>query len=107
MIHVVAVITAKPGRREQILAEFREIIPTVRAEEGCIEYGPAIDLEDGGAIQTEIGSDTFMVIEKWTSRDTLAARLDAAGYLTAGNAGKVKELIDSRVIHVLRSAEQG
>ena len=43
MIHVLAIITAKPGQREAILREFRANIPAVHAEKGCIEYGPAID----------------------------------------------------------------
>ena len=43
MIYVVAIITAKPGMREAILKEFRANVPAVHAEQGCIEYGPAID----------------------------------------------------------------
>ena len=35
MIHVVAVITAKPGKREEVLAAFRANVPAVRAEKGC------------------------------------------------------------------------
>ena len=37
MIHVIAVITAKPGKRAQILEAFRANVPNVRAENGCIE----------------------------------------------------------------------
>ena len=36
MIHVVAVITAKPGMREKVLEHFRANIPAVKAEDGCI-----------------------------------------------------------------------
>src|SRR5215472_9540762 len=43
MIHVLAIITAKPGMRDAILKEFRANMPAVHAENGCIEYGPAID----------------------------------------------------------------
>ena len=50
MIHVLAVITAKPGQREAILKEFRANMPAVHAEDGCIEYGPAIDATGMGAI---------------------------------------------------------
>ena len=52
MIHVVAIITAKPGMRDAILAAFRANMPAVHAEKGCIEYGPAIDTEGMGGIQT-------------------------------------------------------
>ena len=43
MIHVIAVITAKPGKREEILRHFRANVPAVYAEKGCIEYGAAVD----------------------------------------------------------------
>ena len=35
MIHVVAVITAKPGKRDAILQVFRANVPAVRAEKGA------------------------------------------------------------------------
>ena len=43
MIHVVAVITAKPGKRSEVLAAFNANVPAVRAEKGCIEHGAAVD----------------------------------------------------------------
>jgi hypothetical protein len=53
MIHVIAVITAKPGKREEILRAFRANVPAVRAEKGCIEYGAAIDAENALPIQAK------------------------------------------------------
>lgn len=47
MIHVLAVITAQAGMRDSILAHFRANVPAVLAEQGCIEYGAAVDLENG------------------------------------------------------------
>lgn len=35
MIHVVAVIIAKPGMRDSILQAFRANVAAVRAEKGC------------------------------------------------------------------------
>jgi quinol monooxygenase YgiN len=99
MIHVLAIITAKPGLREQILTAFRANMPAVHAEKGCIEYGPAVDAEGMGAIQTKLGPDTFVVIEKWESIDALKAHA-AAPHMAAYGA-KTRELIASRVIHVL------
>ena len=99
MIHVVAVITARPGQREAILEAFRANVPSVLAEQGCIEYGPAIDAEPGPAFQTRIGADAFMVVEKWQSMDALKAHA-AAPHMVAYGA-KVKDLIASRVIHIL------
>jgi quinol monooxygenase YgiN len=102
MIHVLAIITAKPGMREAILTEFRANMPAVHAEQGCIEYGPAIDAEGMGKIQTPLGGDTFVVIEKWESLDALKAH-GAAPHMAA-YAGKTREMIASRVIHVLTPA---
>ena len=102
MIHVLAIITAKPGMREAILSEFRANMPAVHAEQGCIEYGPAIDAEGMGKIQTPFGGDTFVVIEKWESLDALKAH-GAAPHMAA-YAAKTREMIASRVIHVLTPA---
>lgn len=102
MIHVIAVITAKPGMRENILQLFRANVPAVRAEQGCIEYGAAVDAEPALPFQTKWGPDTFLVVEKWESMDALKAH--AAAPHMAAYAGKTKEFIASRVIHILSPA---
>lgn len=99
MLHVIAIVTAKPGKREAILEAIRENLPAVRAERGCIEYGPAVDAEGIGAFQTKAGPDTIFVIEKWS--DAEALRAHAAAPHMAAYAAKVKDLIASRGIHVL------
>jgi quinol monooxygenase YgiN len=103
MIHVIAIITTKPGQREAVLAKFRDIIAAVRAEEGCIEYGPAVDIDGEMKGLTMIGPDSFMVIEKWTSQETLAAHAVSAHMAAYG--ASVKDLVASRAIHVLDPAE--
>jgi len=102
MIHVLAVVTAKPGMRPSILEAFQANVPNVRAEAGCIEYGAAIDAENALAFQTRYGPDTFVVVEKWASMDALKAH--AAAPHMAAYAAKTKELIASRVIHILSLA---
>ena len=100
MIHVLAIITAKSGMRDAILKEFHANMPAVRAEKGCIEYGPAIDAEGMGSFQTKFGPDTFAVIEKWESAEALKAH-GASPHMAAYSA-KTREMIASRVIHVLQ-----
>lgn len=102
MIHIVAVITARPGMREQILEAFRANVPAVHAEKGCIEYGPAIDAEGVGSFQAKFGPDTFVVIEKWESLDALKAH--GASPHMAAYAARTRDMIASRVIHVLSPA---
>lgn len=103
MIHVVALITTKPGMREQVLEAFRANVPAVRAEDGCIEYGPAIDAEGLGSFQAKVGADTFVVIEKW--RDVAALKAHAAAPHMAAYGAKVKDMLAGRVIHVLSPAD--
>ena len=102
MIHVIAVITAKPGKREEILRHFRANVPAVLAEQGCIEYGPAIDADPALPVQAKYGPDTFLAIEKWESIEALKAH--AAAPHMAAYAAKTRELIASRVIHILAPA---
>ena len=101
MIHVLAIITAKPGQREAILREFRANIPAVHAEKGCIEYGPAIDADAIGGFQTKFGPDSFVVVEKW--EDAAALKAHAAPHMAA-YAARTKDMMASRVIHVLSPA---
>lgn len=102
MIHVIAVITAKPGMRQAILDAFHANMPAVHAEKGCIEYGPAVDAEGAGGFQTKFGGDSFVVIEKWESLDALKAH--AASPHMAAYAAKTREMIQTRTIHVLSPA---
>ena len=99
MIHVIAILTAKPGKRDEVLKHFRANVPAVRAEKGCIEYGAAVDADPPLPVQTSYGPDTFVVIEKWESIEALKAH-GAAPHMAAYGA-KTKDLLASRVIHVL------
>jgi quinol monooxygenase YgiN len=102
MIHVIAVVTAKPGKREEVLKHFRANVPAVRAEKGCIEYGAAVDADPALPVQTKYGADTFVAVEKWESMEALKAHA-AAPHMAAYGA-RTKELLASRVIHILSPA---
>jgi quinol monooxygenase YgiN len=99
VIHVIAVVTTKPGKREEVLEHFRANVPAVRAEKGCIEYGAAIDADPALPVQTKYGPDAFVVVEKWESMDALSAHA-VAPHMKAYGA-KTKDLLASRVIHIL------
>jgi len=99
MIHVIAVITALPGKRDEVLQHFRANVPAVRAEQGCIEYGAALDADPALPVQTKYGADTFVVVEKWESMDALKAHAAAPHMAVYG--AKTKPLLASRVIHIL------
>lgn len=99
MIHIIAIITTKQGKRDEVLRHFRAIVPAVRAEQGCIEYGPAVDADSGPPFQMKCGPDTFLVIEKWESMEALNAHAAAPHMKEYG--AKTKDLVASRQIHVL------
>jgi quinol monooxygenase YgiN len=99
MIRVVAVITANPGRREEILSAFRANVPNVRAEKGCIEYAAHVDADGIGPLQTKFGPDTFAVLETWESAEALGDHAAAPHMKTYGQ--RAKDLIASRAVYVL------
>jgi quinol monooxygenase YgiN len=101
MVHVLAFITTKPGMRASVLEAFNANVPAVKAEDGCIEYGATIDVDDAGPIQTKLGADAFVVVEKWASLDHLKAH--AASPHMAAYAAKVKDMLAGRTIHVMQS----
>jgi quinol monooxygenase YgiN len=100
MIHLIAIVTAKQGRRAELLELVKANAPKVRDEIGCIEYSPVVDAPSSAA---HYGEDTFLVIEKWHDEAALAAHRAAphmAAYAAAG-----RHLIENRAIHLLRAAD--
>ena len=99
MIHVIATVQLVAGKREAFLAEFRKIIPLVRAEEGCLEYGPAVDLGTDITAQGPARENVVTVLEKWQSLDTLKKHLQAP-HMVAYRP-KVKDFVQSVQLQVL------
>jgi quinol monooxygenase YgiN len=102
MIHVIATIDLAPGTRDAFLNEFRNIIPDVRAEAGCIEYGPAVDAATDIATQAKIGTDRVVVVEKWENVAALKAH-SVAPHMQAYRA-KVKDYVRGMELRVLEPA---
>ena len=71
MIHVIAIIDLNPGTRDAFVGEMKKIVPLVKAENGCLEYGPAVDLASGAADQLHLGENTVVVVEKWADLEAL------------------------------------
>ncbi len=77
MIFVIATIQVAEGKREALLEQFRRIVSLVRAEDGCLEYTPSIDLETDIDAQADVRPDVVTVVEKWESLAHLEAHLIA------------------------------
>ena len=102
MLHLIAVITAKPGQRAALLAIFKTNVPNVLAEPGCIEYAATVDITGFEDLQAPLGPDTFIVVEKWAGPDALRAHMAAPHMADYG--AKTKDLVASRLLHILTPA---
>lgn len=99
MIHVLATIQLAPGRQAEFLAEFQKLVPLVRTEPGCIEYGPAIDAAAPIGAVSAIRKDVITVVEKWESIEALIDHLATPHIISYREA--VKEIVTSVEIRVL------
>ena len=102
MIHVIATIELAPGTRDTFLTEFRKLIPDVKAEAGCIAYGPAIDTETDIPTQARIGADKVVIVEQWESVAALKAHA-VAPHMQAYRV-RVKEFVKGMELRVLSPA---
>ncbi len=64
MIYVVATTKVKPESREAYIAGAKECIAATQEEKGCLSYDSHTSIND---------PDTFVVVERWETRDDLNA----------------------------------
>lgn len=102
MIYVVATIQIAPGKRASFLEHFHALVPRVRAEMGCLEYGPAVDFPMEHPRQKLAGPDTVIVVEKWNG----PAELEAHGVAPHMEEYRraVKDLVISVTLQILQPA---
>jgi quinol monooxygenase YgiN len=101
MIHVIASIQIKEGRRDAFVEIFKANVPLVKKEKGCMEYFPAIDVPTGLAPQ-ELNDTVVTVIEKWHSLKELHAHLEAPHMLAYRE--KVKDMVENVSLKILEEA---
>ena len=103
MIIVLASIELHPGKRPDFLVEFRQIVPKVQAENGCLEYFPAIDTVSGLPVQGPARDDVVVIVEKWESMAALEAHLIAPHMMEY--RPKVKEFVKRVSLQILSPVE--
>jgi len=101
MINVIALISVKPGKRDEFLTIFKANLPAVHAEEGCIEYFPAVDIELGVPAQ-ELDANKVTIIEKWETLDHLKAHGVAPHMLSYRE--RVKDIVEDVTLKVVVAA---
>ena len=98
MIHVIAYIRIRPGRMDAAREVYRDFVPKVNAEKGCIEYVPTTDL-DTGLPRQELDGDVITVVEKWEDLDAFKAHLTAPHVLVYRE--NVKDIVEGVSIKIL------
>jgi quinol monooxygenase YgiN len=99
MIYVIATVEVKPGKRDAFLAEFHKNIPNVRAEMGCFEYGPTVDVKTDIKAQIPLRENVVTIVEKWENLQALQAHL-VAPHMTAYRE-RVKDIVAGVTLQVL------
>ncbi len=102
MIHVIATVELHPGKRDAFLAEFRKLIPDVKAEAGCVEYVPTFDAETDIANHFRLGPDKVVIVEKWETLAHLKAHA-VAPHMQAYRP-RVKDYVKQMELRVLSPA---
>lgn len=67
-IRLIVSMTAAPGKRDELIAAFRDLCPSVQREPGCQQYE---------FFQSRAHEDRFVLIEKWDDEETLRIHMDA------------------------------
>lgn len=102
MIHVIAKIKTAKGKRAAFLDEFHKLVPLVRAEDGCVEYGPTVDAVTDIAAQQRAGDDVVVVVERWETLAALKLHLVAEHMLTYRET--VKDLVTGTNLEIFETA---
>jgi len=99
VIYVIATVEVAPGKREQFLEEFRRLVPEVLAEQGCLFYGPTVDIASGLPRQISLRENTVTIVESWESLTDLHAHIVAPHMATYRE--RVKELVVGSQLQIL------
>jgi|EndMetStandDraft_2_1072991.scaffolds.fasta_scaffold97048_1 quinol monooxygenase YgiN len=101
MIHVTAILTAKPGRVADLRAVFDYIVPLVNTEPGCIAYAMHVDAPtiDNMNNRRMAGEDAIVLVEQWESPEALSAHGLHAH--TAELRKRLSGIVESSNVYVL------
>jgi len=101
MIHVIATVELAEGKVNDYLRELNKVAPAVRAEEGCLEYGPTMDLATDIPVQEPVRENVVTIMERWSDVPALMNHLKTkhmADYRAA-----TKTFVKGLKIRVLRA----
>ncbi len=103
MIHVIATIELHDGQRDNFLAEMHQVVPLVLEEEGCLSYGPTLDVETNIDAQPAVRPNVVTMVEAWENLEALEAHLIAPHMMEY--RPKVKDFVKSVTLQILEPAQ--
>jgi quinol monooxygenase YgiN len=77
MIIVTATITAKPGKRDELISKSQDLIESTRSEPGCISYNLYARTEN---------DDALVMIEQWENKEVLDTHMQTDHFKAFGVA---------------------
>jgi quinol monooxygenase YgiN len=101
MIHVLASIRIKEGRRAEFIEIFKANVPNVLKEKDCLGYVPTVDLPTDKASQ-ELDGNVVTIVEKWGSLEALKNHL-VAPHMSVYRE-KVKSMVEGESLKILQDA---
>lgn len=99
MIHVIASVQVKPGNVKAFLEIFKANVPLVRAEKGCINYVPTVDIKADLPPQV-MDENVVTIIEAWENLEALRSHLGAPHMLAYRE--KVSSIVKNVSLKVLQ-----
>jgi len=101
MVYVIASVQVKPGKVSEFLKIFKANVPLVRAEKGCIQYVPGVDVDSDLPPQI-MDENVVTIIEAWKTLEALRNHLGAPHMLAYRE--KVIGIVENVSLKVLQEA---
>jgi quinol monooxygenase YgiN len=95
MIIVSAIITAKKGNRNEIIAKSQNVIESTRKEEGCISYQLYASTED---------VDVLLMFERWANMESLESHMKTEHFKEFGQA--IEDILAKEIEIGIYNAEE-
>jgi quinol monooxygenase YgiN len=86
MIIVTATITAKHGKRDEIISQSQDVIESTRLESGCISYELFASTED---------ENVLVMFERWENIEALELHKQTDHYKAFGPS--IKDLLEKKI----------
>ena len=102
MIHVIATIELAEGKRNDFLKIVHQLVNKVKAEKGCLEYGPGIDIPTSIKAQIPLRDNVVTMVERWADLKALEEHLRAPHMLAYRE--EVKGMVVGIKLQVLQPA---